>query len=307
MARHKRSGRRIDGWLCIDKPAGMTSTDVVNRVKRITRAQKAGHGGTLDPLATGVLPIALGEGTKTVAYVMDGTKHYRFTARFGEGRDTDDLDGAVVATSDRRPDEGDILKALPAFVGTIEQVPPRYAAVKIAGERAYDLARRGEDVVLEPRPVVIHALDLLARSGPDEADFEMVSGRGAYVRAVVRDLGEKLGCHAHVSALRRTRVGAFDEAAAISLETLERLAGDDALPQALLSVAVALDGVPSLTLTEPQAARLRAGQTIRIVPQLVVGEVSDDATVRAMAAGQVVALAKLDGAELSPLRVFNSR
>ncbi|MDX1540832.1 MAG: tRNA pseudouridine(55) synthase TruB [Geminicoccaceae bacterium] len=306
MARTKRRGRRIDGWLCLDKPPGMTSTDVVNQVKRITRAAKAGHGGTLDPIATGVLPVALGEATKTVAYVMDGTKHYRFTARFGEARDTDDLEGTVVSTSEARPDDDAIRAALPAFVGTTLQVPPRYAAVKVAGERAYDLARRGEDVVLEPRPVTIHKLEMTGRPSADLAEFEMVSGRGAYVRAVVRDLGERLGCHAHVAALRRTRVGGFDEQAAISLETLERLTLDDALPQALLSVAVALEDVPSLALTEPQAERLRSGQTIRVVPQLVVGEVREEATIRAMAAGRVVALARLDGVELSPLRVFNS-
>ena len=306
MARTKRRGRRIDGWLCLDKPPGMTSTDVVNQVKRITRAAKAGHGGTLDPIATGVLPVALGEATKTVAYVMDGTKHYRFTARFGEARDTDDLEGTVVSISEERPDDDAIRAALFAFVGTTLQIPPRYAAVKVAGERAYDLARRGEDVVLEPRPVTIHKLEMTGRPSADLAEFEMVSGRGAYVRAVVRDLGERLGCHAHVAALRRTRVGGFDEQAAISLETLERLTLDDALPQALLSVAVALEDVPSLALTEPQAERLRSGQTIRVVPQLVVGEVREEATIRAMAAGRVVALARLDGVELSPLRVFNS-
>ncbi|HEX6144696.1 MAG TPA: tRNA pseudouridine(55) synthase TruB, partial [Geminicoccaceae bacterium] len=243
--------------------------------------------------------------TKTVAYVMDGVKDYRFTARFGEARDTDDVDGAVTATSPERPEDAAILAALPAFVGTIEQVPPRYAAVKIAGERAYDLARRGEEVVLEPRPVEIHRLELVERTSPDEATFLMVSGRGAYVRAVVRDLGARLGCHAHVAALRRTRVGGFDDASAISLDTLERLVADDSLPQALLSVAVALEAVPSLVLTEPQAERLRAGQTIRVAPQLVVGEPVEDATVRAMAAGRVVALARLHGAELSPVRVFN--
>jgi tRNA pseudouridine55 synthase len=305
MARGRRRGRRIDGWLCIDKPAGMTSTDVVNRVRRTTGAAKAGHAGTLDPLATGVLPLALGEATKTVAYAMAGTKHYRFTARFGEARDTDDIDGAVIAASDVRPDDDAILALLPRFIGTIDQVPPRYAAVKIAGERAYDIARRGEEVVLEPRPVVIHRLEFIQRRSPDEAVFEMVSGRGAYVRSVVRDLGGLLGCHAHVAELRRTRVGGFIEDKALSLETLEQLVADDALPQALLPLAAALEDVPALALTGPQADRLRAGQTIRVAPQLVVGATGDDATIRAMAAGRVVALARLEGAELSPVRVFN--
>lgn len=305
MARGKRHGKRIDGWLCIDKPAGLTSTDVVNRVRRITDAAKAGHGGTLDPLATGVLPLALGEATKTVTYVMDGTKHYRFVARFGEARDTDDLDGEVVAASDHRPSDDEIRHLLPRFVGRIEQVPPRYAAVKVAGERAYDLARRGEEVVLEARPVTVHRLEMALRRSADEAVFLMECGRGAYVRSIVRDLGRDLGCHAHVVELRRTRVGRFVEDQAVGLETLERLVADDALPQALLPISIALDEVPALSLTGPQADRLRAGQTIRVAPQLLEGETGDDGTVRAMAAGRVVALARLTGADLSPLRVFN--
>jgi tRNA pseudouridine55 synthase len=306
MARGRRKGRPIHGWLCIDKPAGLTSTDVVNRVKRATQASKVGHGGTLDPLATGVLPVALGEATKTVQYVIDGIKHYRFTARFGEGRDTDDRDGEVTATSAGRPDDARILAALPGFVGEIEQVPPRYAAVKIQGERAYDLARRGEVVELEPRPVWIDDLRLIARPDLDHAEFELTCGRGTYVRAVVRDLGLMLGCYAYVDALRRLRVGPFAADDAISLETLDRLVGDDSLPQALIPVGTALEGLPSLALTEPQAARIRAGQTVHVAPNLLVGEAGeDDPTIRAMAAGRVVALARLHGSELSPLRVFN--
>ena len=305
MARGRRRGRPLTGWLCIDKPAGMTSTAVVGRVRWLTQAAKAGHGGTLDPLATGVLPIALGEATKTVPYVMDGSKHYRFAARLGEARDTDDREGAVIGTSDLRPDDDAIRAALPAFTGPIQQVPPRFAAVKIAGERAYDLARRGETVTLEARPAEVERLELVGRPGPDEAAFEMVCGRGTYVRAVVRDLGAVLGCLAHVSELRRLRVGAFDETRALSLDVLEQLCTDDALPQALLPVAAALDAVPALALTTPQADRLRAGQTIRVAPNLVVGEPGEDGTVRAMASGHVVALARLQGAELSPVRVFN--
>lgn len=208
--RSRRSGRRIDGWLVVDKPKGITSTHVVNIVKRLTQAQKAGHGGTLDPLATGVLPIALGEATKTVAYIMDALKRYRFTVRFGEARNTDDAEGEVVATSDRRPADEEIEAALPAFVGEIMQRPPSFAAVKIGGERAYDLARRGERVELEARPITIHSLLLVERSDPDHATFEAVCGKGAYVRALARDLGERLGCYAHVSELRRLSVGPFD-------------------------------------------------------------------------------------------------
>jgi tRNA pseudouridine55 synthase len=305
MARTKAKGLPIHGWLCLDKPQGMTSTEAVNRVRRITRARKVGHGGTLDPLATGVLPIALGEATKTVAYVMEGRKHYLFTARLGEARTTDDAEGEVLAQSELRPSSAEIEAALPRFVGRIEQVPPRFAAVKVEGERAYDLARRGEEVDLAPRPVDVDRFDLVERPGPDQVTFEVVCGRGTYVRALVRDLGEHLGCFAHVIALRRLRVGPFDVADAISLPALEQLVADDALPQALLPVGAALDDMPALSLTQPQVDRLRAGQTIRVAPGLLVGEPDADATVRAMAAGRMVALARLHGGELSPVRVFN--
>jgi tRNA pseudouridine55 synthase len=305
MGRDRRKGRPIHGWLCFDKPAGMTSTEAVARVRRLTQALKVGHGGTLDPLATGVLPIALGEATKTVAYVMDGRKRYRFTARWGEARATDDAEGEILKTSPERPPMAAIEAALRDFVGRLEQVPPRYAAVKVAGERAYDLARRGEAVELAPRTVEIERLVLLERPDPDHAIFDLVCGRGTYVRALIRDLGERLGCLGHVVALRRLQVGPFVVEAAITLETLERLVADDALPQALLPVGAALGDLPSLALTEPQAHRLCAGQTIRVAPGLIVGQPRDDATVRAMAAGEIVALARLHGGELSPVRVFN--
>jgi tRNA pseudouridine55 synthase len=303
MARSK--GLPIHGWLCLDKPAGVTSTAAVARVRHITRARKVGHGGTLDPLATGVLPIALGEATKTVAYAMEGRKHYRFTARLGEARTTDDAEGEVLATSERRPSSAEIEAALPAFIGRIEQVPPRFAAVKVEGERAYDLARRGEAVELAPRSVQVDRFDLVERPDPDHAVFEVVCGRGTYVRALVRDLGQALGCLGHVTALRRLRVGPFAIEDAISLAALEQLVADDALPQALLPVGVALSDLPALALTQPQVDRLRAGQTIRVAPGLLVGEPESDATVRAMAAGRMVALARLHGSELSPVRVFN--
>ena len=305
MSRARRRGRAIHGWLCLDKPEGMTSTDAVGRVRRITGAAKVGHGGTLDPLATGVLPIALGEATKTVAYVMDGDKHYRFSARLGEARSTDDREGEILETSPLRPDDAAIAAALAGFLGVIEQVPPCFAAVKVAGERAYDIARRGETVELGARPVRVHRLELVERPDPDHAVFELECGRGTYVRALVRDLGRKLGCLGHVSALRRLRVGPFRADAAISLATLGQLVEDDALPQALVPVGMALEGMPALALTGPQAERLRSGQTIRVAPHLLVGEAREEATVRAMTAGQVVALARLQGSELSPLRVFN--
>jgi tRNA pseudouridine55 synthase len=298
-------GLPIHGWLCLDKPAGMTSTAAVSRVRRITRAQKVGHGGTLDPLATGVLPIAMGEATKTVAYAMEGRKHYRFTARLGEARTTDDAEGEILARSEQRPTTAELAAALPAFVGQIEQVPPRFAAVKVEGERAYDLARRGEMVQLAPRTVRVERFDLVERPDRDHVTFEVVCGRGTYVRALVRDLGDRLGCLGHVVALRRLQVGPFRIEDAVALTALEQLVADDALPQALLPVGAALSDLPALSLTQPQVDRLRAGQTIRVAPGLLVGEPDTDATVRAMAAGRMVALARLHGSELSPVRVFN--
>jgi len=273
-------------------------------VRRLTQAQKAGHGGTLDPLATGVLPIALGEATKTVPYVVAATKAYRFEVRFGEARDTDDAEGEVIATSEARPDDAEIATALGRFRGAVLQTPPRYAAVKVEGERAYDLARRGESVELAPRPVEIHALELVERPTADRALFEMTSGKGAYVRAVARDLGDVLGCHGHVTALRRLAVGGFRAEDAVTLTTLERLVEDDALPQALVSLTTALADIPALAVTEPQAQRLRSGQPIRAARQLVTGD-GDADTIRVQLAGEVVALGRFDGDWLAPVRVFN--
>ena len=304
MGRRKPVGRPINGWLVIDKAPGMTSTQVVTEVKRLTQAQKVGHGGTLDPLATGVLPIAMGEATKTVAYVMDERKAYAFTLRFGEARDTDDAAGVVIATSELRPTDEEIRAALPGFVGLIQQVPPQYAAVKVQGERAYDLARRGETVELAPREIRIDELELVGRPDVDHAVFRMTCGKGAYVRAIARDLGRVLGCEAHVSALRRTEVGGFNEGNAISLEALARIVEDDSLPQVLVPMTTALAGIPALAVTEPQALRLRSGQSVRMTPALVGDEAGEAATVRAMRAGELIALARLEGMELSPVRVF---
>ena len=305
MSRRRPRGRPIHGWLSIDKPHGMTSTQVVSAVKRITDAQKVGHGGTLDPLATGVLPVALGEATKTVQYVMDAPKAYRFTIRLGARTDTDDAEGTVVATSAERPATEALAEALQRFVGEIEQRPPTYAAVKVAGERAYDLARRGETVELAPRMVRIDRLMLVSRPDPDHVVLEMECGKGAYVRALARDLGEALGCLGHVVQLRRTRVGGFSAAESISLEALEQAVANDSLPQVLVPVATALVGIPALAVTEPQADRLRAGQPIVVTPQLLPERAGDGAVLRAMRSGRVVALARLDGPELAPLRVFN--
>ncbi len=306
MAKARRKGLPINGWLCLDKPKGMTSTAAVGFVRRVTHAAKAGHGGTLDPLATGVLPIALGEATKTVSYVMDGEKRYCFTIRLGQATATDDSEGEVIETSDLRPETAAIEAALPGFVGKIQQVPPCYAAVKVNGERAYDLARRGEVVELEARPVWVRELTLVERIDDDHASFEMVSGKGVYVRSIARDLGKLLGCHAHVTELRRLEVGLFRADQAVTPDVLEQVVGDDALPQVLRPLKDALAALPSVALTEPQAERLRAGRSIRVAPNLVVGGGEEEnAVIRAMASGDVVALTRFDGAELSPLRVFN--
>jgi tRNA pseudouridine55 synthase len=305
MARGARKGRPLNGWVIIDKDQGATSTWVVGAVKRLTHAQKAGHGGTLDPLATGILPVALGEATKTVPYIMDSCKSYRFTIRFGEARDTDDAEGALIATSAERPSEAELVAALPKFIGSIQQVPPCFAAVKIQGERAYDMARRGETVELKPRVVRIDRLHLIDRPDPDTAIFEMSCGKGAYVRALARDLGRHLGCLAHVIQLRRTAVGPFGLDRAVTLAGLEQPCLEDSLHQIIIPVATALAGIPALAVTEPQAHRLKAGQPIMVSPQLIVGDCGEGATIKVLQAGALVALGRLEGAELAPLRIFN--
>jgi tRNA pseudouridine55 synthase len=308
MSRRKPRGRPLDGWLIIDKPPGLTSTDVVNRVKRAFDARKAGHGGTLDPLATGVLPIAFGAATKTVPYVMDGTKLYRFTLAFGEARDSDDADGAVVARSDRRPDDAAIRDALPRFRGDIMQVPPAFSAVKVAGERAYDLARDGRPPILEPRPARVDRFDLVARPDPDRAVFEVESGKGVYMRSLARDLAVACGTLGYVAELRRLRVGPFEEQHATGLDKL-RAAGDTApaSPDLLLPVATALADIPALALNGAEAAALRHGQAISLV--MLMGRIPDAADpdgglVRAMAGGRVIGLCRLDGGMMRPERVL---
>lgn len=302
-----RPKRDVHGWLILDKPVGMTSTHAVSVVKRLFSAKRAGHAGTLDPLASGCLPIALGEATKTVMYVMDGRKHYRFTVRWGEERDTDDAEGRSVATSEERPSAEAIRALLPQFTGTIEQVPPRYSAIKIEGERAYDIARDGEAVELKPRAIDIHRLELLDTPDADHADFAAECGKGAYVRALARDIGRALGCFGHVSALRRTAVGSFTEADMIPLAQLEALCdraaiGEANLADALLPVSTALDDIPALAVSRADAARLQRGHAVlmrgRDAP-IVHG------TIYVTVAGQLVALAEMDRGEIVPKRVFN--
>jgi tRNA pseudouridine55 synthase len=282
----------------LDKPVGMTSTEAVARVKRLFDAQKAGHAGTLDPLASGILPIAFGEATKTVPFVQDGEKAYRFEVRWGIETDTDDAHGKVVHTSDARPSAEEIAALLPRFIGNIMQTPPSFSAIKIAGERAYDLARDGETVTIEPRQVTIHALDLVEANG-DKAIFSAQCGKGTYVRAIARDLGRLLGCYGHVTALRRTRVGPFTELDAVPLADLEGESADPA--SALLSVEAGLNELPCVVVDRSSAARLRRGQ-----PLLLRGrDVPADGFAYAACGGVVVATGMVEQGELVPARVFN--
>lgn len=302
MAR-RRKGSPVHGWLIFDKPKGMNSTRAVGLVKSLYDAAKAGHAGTLDPLATGVLPIALGEATKTVPFVVEGSKVYRFTVRFGIETDTDDAQGKVTASSDRRPSSPEIEATLPRFTGEIIQVPPRFSALKVEGARAYELARDEEQFELEPRPVSIARLTLVAHPDKDHCILETECGKGTYVRALARDLGRALGSHGHVAALRRTRVGPFGEDRAVSVERLEALASDrDDLVAALEPVEIALRGIPALAVSAADAARLRRGQPVllrgRDAPILA-------GTIYAMARGTLVAVGEVSEGELKPRRIFN--
>jgi len=305
MAR-QRKGLPIHGWLILDKPQGMTSTKAVGRVRHLFGAAKAGHAGTLDPLATGVLPIAFGEATKTVPFAVEGNKVYRFTVRFGAKTDTDDAEGEVVATSDKRPSADAVAAMLPRFTGEIVQVPPRYSALKVAGERAYDLAREDQAFELAPRPAFIESLKLVKRPDADHCVIEAECGKGTYIRALARDLGEALGTLAHVAALRRTRVATFDEKDAISLEKLEQLghsaAGRDALMGVLRPVETALDDIPALAISGQDAARLKRGQ-----PVLIRGRDAPilNGPVYATSRGKLVAVGEVSQGEMRPTRVFN--
>jgi tRNA pseudouridine55 synthase len=305
MAR-RRKGDAVSGWINLDKPRGLGSTSAVGRVRRAFNAQKAGHAGTLDPLADGILPIALGEATKTVAFLMDADKAYRFTIRWGVETATFDEEGAVTATSDARPTAEAISKALRAFVGEIDQIPPAYSAVKVAGERAYDLAREGVAVDLAPRKVTIHEARLIATPDPDHAVVEITCGKGTYVRALVRDLAVQLGGHAHVSQLRRMRVGPFAEASAITLERLEELCDRGAPLEALLPVETALDDIPELAVTAEDAFRLTQGRSIVLLPrQVETLRAQRTRTVSARHGGKIIALCEMRAGRLNPTRVFH--
>jgi len=305
----KRKGDRVDGWLVLDKPVGVSSARAVAIVRRAFNAAKLGHGGTLDPLAGGILPLAFGEATKTVGLVMDGRKTYAFSLRFGVQTDTDDAEGKPVATSDARPSDEAIRAVLPRFTGRVEQMPPAFSALKIDGKRAYDLARADQPVVLKPRQVEIFSLEMVGRPDADTADFVVDCGKGTYIRSLARDLALALGSVGHVVALRRTRVGPFNEKQAISLALLEGLGHSPARFEHLLPVETVLDDIPALAVTEEEAARLRMGQSLPMlrtglrdsVPQAVDGA----ALMRAMSGDRLVALVRGENGEIRPVRVIN--
>ena len=296
----KRKGRDISGWLVVDKPAGMTSTAVVNKVRWAMDAKKAGHAGTLDPEATGVLAVALGEATKTVPYITDALKAYTFTVRLGQATNTDDAEGEVIAESDARPSDEDIKRALTPFLGDIMQVPPKFSAVKIDGQRAYKLARDGEDVELTARPLWVEELILVDRPDPDHVVLEMTCGKGGYVRSIARDLGEALGCHGHVRELRRIWSGPFEAEDGLSIEQIDEMAKTTTLDDYLHPLEAGLSDLPELKCTPEGATRLRNGNPGMVLASDV--EYGDEAW--ASLDGKAVAVGVYKSGELHPSRVF---
>jgi len=295
-----RKGRVVSGWLVVDKPAGMTSTDVVNKVKWAFQAQKAGHAGTLDPAATGVLAIAFGEATKTVSLITDALKCYRFMVTLGAATNTDDAEGTVIATSATRPIDAEIEAALAAFRGDIQQVPPQFSAVKVDGERAYDLARQGEAMDLAARPLWVQSLRLMARPDPDHVELEMVCGKGGYVRSIARDLGQALGCLGHVAWLRRDWSGPFVASDGITMAQIESLARTEALDAWLKPLELGLADLPQMAATMEGAVRLRHGNPGTVVgPALPYGSEA-----WASHQGRAIAVGIYRGGELHPTRVF---
>ena len=304
----KQTGIPINGWIALDKPSGITSAVAVARVKRALNAAKVGHGGTLDPLATGILPFALGEATKTVNFAMDGTKTYTFEVTWGAATATDDSEGAVTATSDKRPSESEIAAALPRFIGAIQQVPPVYSAIKVGGERAYAKARRDEEVVLAARTVQVDGFRLNGMTDADHARFEVTCGKGTYIRALVRDLAQAIGTVGHISVLRRTRCGPFSEKAAISLDNLEALGHNAAQSAHLLPVATVLDDIPALALTAEEARRVSSGQAIALWPVAKRSPLSGlvpGMAVQTKCGDKLIAVAEVGDGMVRPVRVMN--
>lgn len=295
-----RKGRDISGWLIVDKPAGLTSTAVVNKVRWAFEAKKAGHAGTLDPAATGLLAVALGEATKTIPYITDALKCYAFTVRFGQATTTDDAEGEVIATSDARPTDAEIKAALGAFVGDIMQVPPQFSAVKVDGARAYDLAREGEAMELAARPLWVEELVMTGRPDADHATFEMTCGKGGYVRSVARDLGRALGCLGHVTALRRLWTGPFAVARGVDLDTVERLARTPELDAHLLPLEAGLHALPQLRCPAESVVRLRNGNPAMVFP----GDAEFGDTAWVSHDSRAIAVGQYRSGELHPARVF---
>lgn len=312
MGRRKK-GDKINGWVALDKPADMTSTQAVSKVRRLFNAQKAGHAGTLDPLATGMLPIALGEATKTVPYVMDARKTYDFTIRWGISTDSQDAEGKVINTSNTRPTADQVSAILPQFIGDIMQVPPKYSAIKVDGERAYDLARDGEDFTLNARPVTLYDVQLLDTIDADHTRIRMVCGKGGYVRALARDICNELGMDGHVIDLRRTQLGAFAQDNAISLDLLETLCQEGTVCKALSPLSTALDDIPALAVSIGDATKLRQGRAIALLPRAAEtlrethmkrDPSGNDRTVLVTADDREVALCDACAGQLRPHRVF---
>lgn len=299
MAR-KKKGRDISGWLVVDKPAGITSTAVVNKVKWALNANKAGHAGTLDPDATGVLAVALGEATKTVPYITDALKAYTFTVQFGAATNTDDAEGEIIASSDQRPTDDDICAALVPFIGDINQVPPKFSAVKIDGQRAYKLARSGEDVEIAARPLWVEDLNFISRPDADHVELELTCGKGGYVRAIARDLGVALGCYGHVRQLRRIWSGPFETSDAISFETIEKLAKSPDLDQYVLPLETGLTDLPRLNCRPEEVGKLRNGNPGMVLASNL--EYGDEAWVACN--DEPIAIGTYRAGELHPSRVF---
>ena len=305
----RRKGQAVSGWINLDKPYDLTSTHAVSRVRRLFDAQKGGHAGTLDPLATGILPIALGEATKTVPFLVDADKSYRFTIAWGRTTATYDREGETLAQSDVRPTLAQVQAVLPRFLGEIDQVPPAFSAIKVDGERAYDLARAGETVELASRKVTVFDARVVDAEDADHVTIEVDCGKGTYVRALVRDIADALGACGHVSALRRTRVGRFTEVTAVTLDYLEDLGHKARQSEALLPVETALDDIPALAVTDEDAFRLKQGRSIVLVPRQVEAVKArlkpGSRTVSAMSGGTMVALCEMRAGRLEPSRVFN--
>lgn len=308
MARRKK-GDVVNGWVCLDKPFELGSTDAVSKIRRLFNAQKAGHAGTLDPLASGILPIALGEATKTVPFMMEAQKVYRFSIEWGISTDSVDREGEIIARSDVRPSLEAVRAALPSFVGEIDQTPPRFSAIKVDGQRAYDLARDGVAFELESRRVTIHEAEVTDAPDADHIEITMRTGKGVYVRSLARDLAVMLGAEGHVSALRRERVGPFSVDNAVTLDFLTDLVHRDAAFEGLLPVATALDDIPELAITDQDAFSLRQGRPIVLLPRQVEtlkSRLSDGSrTVSAFQGQTLVCLGQLRAGRLEPDRVFN--